>query len=443
MEAQTARERYLGALHERDFRLLFLGRTISSVGDKIFPVAIAFAVLDLTGSPSDLGLVLGARVFAMIALLLAGGIWSDRLPRRNILIGTDLLRFCSQGLTAALLLLGSATIWELVVLQVAAGAGQGFFRPASTGLVPETVSRPRLQQANALLGMAENGATLLGPAIAGVLVAAVGPGSAVALDAVSFLASAAFLVFLPLDRGARRPSQDSILGDLAAGWNEFRSRSWLVALVGGYSVFHFAVFASFFVLGPLVAKESLGGAAAWATIMVAFGAGAIAGGIAALRLHTTRPLLWVDLLFLPQAAPLAALALRAPVPVVAAAAAVAGLGGGLASALWAATLQRRIPVRMLSRVSSYDWLGSMAFLPLGYAVVGPLSDLIGVAGVLWLAVGVQAAAMLLALLPRAVREVEEPEPPPEPDLPREGLAEQRCAARSALLVPMRRPQSRP
>jgi MFS family permease len=412
--AGSWRERYLGALGERDFRLLFLGRIISSVGDKVFPVAIAFAVLELTHSASDLGLILGARVFAMVALLLAGGIWSDRLSRRNVLIGTDLLRFVSQGATAVLLLAGWATVWELVLLQVAAGAGQGFFRPASTGLVPETVSPERLQQANALLGISQNGSTLLGPALAGVLVAGVGAGWAVGLDALSFLASAAFLVRLPLDRGAERIEQESFVADLAAGWNEFRSRTWLVTLVGGFSLFHLVVFAPFFVLGPLVAEQSLGGAPAWAAIMVAFGAGALVGGGLGLRLRPDRPLLWVDVAFVPQALPLAALALRAPTWAIAATAAVSGAAGGYGSAVWETTLQQRIPKHVLSRVSSYDWLGSMAFLPLGYAIVGPLADAFGVEGVLWAGAVAMAAAALAALAARDVRAPDEAEPPEPP-----------------------------
>src|SRR5437763_4813779 len=173
---------FVGALGERDFRLLYVGRVISITGDKLAPVALAFAILGLTGSAADLGYVLSARVVAMVVLLLAGGVWSDRLPRRAVLIGTDLLRFATQSLTAVLLIGGWAAIWQLVVLQALAGAGQAFFRPASTGLIPDLVRGRHLQQANALLGVSEQATTIIGPAVAGVIVATLGAGVAVGLD---------------------------------------------------------------------------------------------------------------------------------------------------------------------------------------------------------------------------------------------------------------------
>jgi hypothetical protein len=398
---------FVGALGERDFRLLYIGRVISITGDKVAPVALAFAVLGLTGSAADLGYVLSARVIAMVALLLAGGVWADRLPRRAVLIGTDLLRFATQGLTAALLLGGWATLWQLIVLQVLAGAGQAFFRPASTGLIPDIVSRPRLQQANALLGVSEQASTIIGPAIAGLLVATVGAGWAVGLDATTYAASAMFLFCLRLDESHRERRSKSFLADLSAGWNEFRSRRWLVALVAEYSLYHLAVFAPFYVLGPTIAARDLGGAPAWAAILTVYGIGAIGGGSAALRLAPRRPLMTVALLFLLNALPLLALALTDRVALIAIAAVFSGSTSGYAAAVWETTLQERVPAEALSRVSSYDWLGSMAFLPLGYAIVGPLAAWIGLETVLIIGAAAQSVSVPLLLSVASIREIDD------------------------------------
>lgn len=396
---------YLGVLGERDFRLLYIGRVISITGDKVAPVALAFAVLGLTGSPADLGFVLSARVVAMVALLLIGGVWADRLPRRGVLIGSDLLRFATQGVTAVLLLGGWASVWQLVVLQAAAGSGQAFFRPASTGLIPDIVSKARLQQGNALLGISEQATTVLGPAIAGVVVATIGSGWAIGLDAASYAVSALFLFGLRLDESGRKRAGGSFAMELAEGWRAFRSRSWLVALVAEYALYHFAVFAPFYVLGPTVAARDLGGAAAWATILAVYGVGAIVGGAAALRLRPERPLVVVSTLFLLDAPPLAALALSDSVPLIAATALLAGAASGYAAAVWETTLQQSVPAEALSRVSSYDWLGSMALLPLGYAAVGPAAEWLGVGATLLIGATLQTASVPALLANRSVRDV--------------------------------------
>jgi MFS family permease len=393
---------YAGALSEHDFRLLYIGRVVSITGDKIAPIALAFAILDLTGSPADLGYILAARVVAMVSLLLVGGVWADRLPRRTVLVGTDLLRFASQGTTAVLLLGGWAAVWQLILLQAAAGAGQAFFRPASTGLIPHLVSAGRLQQANALLAISEQGTTIAGPVIAGAIVVAIGSAWAIGLDALTYATSALFLLRLRLVE-TRSEGATSFLADLAEGFAEFRSRAWLVAFVGEYALYHLVFFAPLYVLGPTVASRELGGAPAWAAILASYGVGAIAGGIAGLRLRPRRPLRVVALLFALDAPVLLALASGESVPLIAAAALLSGAASGFAAPVWETTLQQRVPAESLSRVSSFDWLGSMAFLPLGYAIVGPAAAWLGTEAVL-----VAGAALLLASVPllfavRAVR----------------------------------------
>ena len=164
----------LGPLAEPQFRLLYAGQAVSLLGDALVPVALAFAVLDLTGSATDLGLVLAAQILPLALFLLAGGVWADRLPRQLVMLASDLVRCAVQAVLAALLLSGRAQLWELIVTAAIYGVAEAFFRPASTGLIPATVSPGRLQQANALLGMTTNGAWILGPALAGILVVPVG-----------------------------------------------------------------------------------------------------------------------------------------------------------------------------------------------------------------------------------------------------------------------------
>jgi MFS family permease len=386
-------DRYAGALGERDFRLLYIGRVVSITGDKIAPVALAFAILDLTGSAADLGYILAARVVAMVTLLLVGGVWADRLPRRAVLVGTDLLRFATQGATAILLLGGWAAVWQLILLQAAAGAGQAFFRPASTGLIPHIVSPAHLQQANALLAVSEQGTTIIGPIVAGAVVATVGPGWAIGLDAATYATSALFLLRLRLVE-LRPEAARSFLVELAEGFAEFRSRHWLVALVGEYALYHLVFFAPFYVLGPAIAARDLGGAPAWAAILAVYGAGAIAGSATGLRLRPVRPLRAVAILFALDVPVLVALAFTDSVPLIAAAGLFSGAASGFAAPVWETTLQQRVPAEALSRVSSYEWLGSMAFLPLGYAIVGPLAAWLGTEAVL-----VAGGALLLASAP--------------------------------------------
>ena len=198
-QPQTRRGR---ALASRDFRLLFAGRTISLVGDNAAPIALTFGLLEATGSPRAFGLVMGARVLAMVVFLLLGGVIGDRVSRRSVLITTDLLRVGVQGLCALLLITNHVVVWEFALLQVLHGAGQAFFRPTSTGMVPETLHADQLQNANALLGVSVSVTSLLGPLLASALVALVGAGWTMALDAATYLASAAFLFTLKAGRSA-------------------------------------------------------------------------------------------------------------------------------------------------------------------------------------------------------------------------------------------------
>jgi MFS family permease len=402
-----------GPLAERNFRLLFLARTISLFGTALSPIATAFAVIELTGSPSDLGLVLAAAVLPQVVFLVVGGIWADRLPRHLTMIASDLVSGAAQAAIAALLLTGHAAVWHLIVLAAVRGTASAFFFPAATGLVPQTVTAARLQEANALLSLARNGTTIAGAAVGGLLVAGVGAGWALAADAASFGLGAVFLARLALPRDARA-TERNFLRELAEGWNEFRSRTWLWAVVAQFAFVNACATSAFVVLGPFVAERSLGGPAAWGLIVTCQAAGFACGGLLAFRLRPTRPLAAGLTAVLLAAAPLALLALSAPALATAAAAFLAGAGLEFFDVLWHTAVQQHVPEETLSRVSSYDWLGSLALAPVGAALAGPISEAIGVADTLWAAAAVVLVATAAVLAVADVRNLRRAAAAPAP-----------------------------
>jgi MFS family permease len=387
----------LEVLRRRDFRLLFLGQGVSVLGDRMVAVALAFAVIELGGSASEVGLVLAGGWAPLVLTVLAGGVVADRTSRRSVMVTADLVRIVSQGTMAALVITGEAEIWMLAALAGITGAATGFFNPASTGLLPEVVPDEELQPANALRSTAVSGSEILGPAVAGALVAAAGAGWAIAVDAATFAVSAICLTMLrPPAREARRPS--SFLGDLREGWVAFRSRRWVWSLVGYFAVGNM-VWGAWSALGPSVAERDLGGAAVWGTILAAVGVGALVGSVLATRARPRRPLLLVASMEGLFCLPLAFLAAGAPASLLAFSAFLSGIALMLGMSVWESTLQRNIPGESLSRVSAYDWFGSYAFYPLGLALWGGVAGALGIHTALWLAFGmlVAAAAALLAV----------------------------------------------
>jgi MFS family permease len=392
-----------GALRHRNFRLLFLGQAISSLGDRLVPVALAFAVLDLTGSVTDLGLVLAAQTVPLIAFVLLGGVWADRLPRQRVMLASDAVRAVAQGVSALLLVQGQADIWQLAALQAVYGAAEAFFGPASTAVVPQTIDSGDLQQANALMALSGNVAAVLGPAFAGVIVATIGSGWGLAIDAGTFVASAIFLALMRV-RPVIVASRSSTLAELRAGWEAFRSRTWLWVTVGYFTLFIGFVYAPLIVLGPQVARTELGGPGAWAAISTALGLGSLAGGLLGLRWRPRYPLRVAFIAFLIAGPALfVLLAAHAPLPLIVATALVDGASGTLFNTMWYTALQRDVPANELSRVSSWDYLGSVGMLPVGQAISGPIADAIGLSTTLYLAGGLFVVLLLAVLAVPAVR----------------------------------------
>jgi MFS family permease len=397
-----------GALEERPFRLLWTGQAVSSFGDAAAPIALSFAVLDVTGSVSDLGIVLAAMWVTRIVLTLAGGVWADRLSRRVVMLGSDLVRAGVQALVGFLLISDRAELWHLVVASIVYGAAAAFFAPASTALVPETVSAARLQQANALMSLSRMGLAIGGPAVAGVLIAAVGTGWVFVLDAATFVVSAWSLVLLRLAPATAPAAVESFLSDLAAGWREVTGRSWVWLSIVFFGLWNLGM-GPFFVLGPAIARDELGGAADWGLIMSGAAIGGAVGSALPLRLRPGRPLATGYLLTATSALQTALLIRPFPALAIAVATFLGETAVMTAQTFWVTVLQQRVPPASLSRVSAYDWLGSFIFTPVSYVVAGPLSHAIGTKTTLGIAaVVVFASSMGIALAPsiRAIRREE-------------------------------------
>jgi MFS family permease len=399
-----------GPLRERPFRLLWLGRTGSSIGDALIPVALAFAVIGIHGSYLGLGVVLASRVVALGASTVAGGVWADRLPRRAVMVSADLLRFGTEAATAALLLTGAAHVWQLAVLQSAAGVGAGFFGPASTALVPQAVSADNLQQANTLLSMTESGTRIFGPVVAAAIVASVGAGWCFAVDAASFLVSVSFVTAMQVTEHAR-PVPQRFWRDVADGWAEVRRHRWLTAGFLGFALGNVGI-GIYLVLGPFVANAHLGGKLPWGLILGSIPVGGLLGGVVAYRIRPRHPVatafaIWSLCGVLPFS-----LVRPFPLPVVMGAAAVLGACILVGNALWETAMQREVRPDRLARVASIDMLLSIGLMPIGQALAAAFAAGIGVRDTLVLAGTLMCVPNLIVLaLVREVRTVQRGDDP--------------------------------
>lgn len=401
----------LAVLGHRSFRLLWLGQTASTIGDQLVTVTLALYVTERFGDPRDLGIVLAAYTVPLVVLVLVGGVWADRVPRRELMIATDLVRGGCHALIAVLILAGADRVWHLVVAGVVFGSAEAFFRPAYTGLVPQTVPEEDVQAASALTSASGTLAELAGPALATVLVVAAGAGVAFAVDAATFLVSAALLLRVrPRRRALARDSLDaapaartSVAAELREGWTAFRERTWVSATVAGFCVWIFAGFAPYEVLGPVIARDDYDAVSTFGVVATAVGAGALLGAPVGLRWRPERPMVTALLGTLTLPVLLLTMGLALPLGVVVAAALVFGFGIALFDVLWQTAQAQRIPPDVLSRVSSYDWMGSLALLPLAFVLAGPLGEAVGPRTVVLVGAGVSAVAMALALMPAQTR----------------------------------------
>jgi MFS family permease len=398
------RDGKLGVLAGRDFRRFYVGYSASLLGTAMSSVAIAFAVLGNGGTATDLGVVFAANIVPMIAFMLGGGAIADRLGRRPVMLAADVARCAAQGILAVALQVGHPRLWLFVAAALVVGTGNAFFQPALAGLPVQLAPRGRLGDANALLAVAEPAAQIAGPALAGILIAATNPAIVVAVDAASYAVSAVALAMLRFPSVDRSRPQ-SLLSDLAAGWAEFSAHSWLLAGTIQFALFNLLTWGPYLVLGPVLARDYLGGASAWGAILACYGGGAILGGLLALGRRPRRPLMVANLATLGFSLPPLALALHLPVVAVAGGALLTGLGSALGSALEATVTQQRIPAQALSRVSAFNMVGAFAFGPVAFAAAGPVADAVGARALLGFGAAWAAFGTIVVFTVPSVRRV--------------------------------------
>jgi MFS family permease len=381
----------------RNFRRFYAGYATSMLGSSMSAVALTFAVLDSGGTATDLGFVFAAEVVPQVIFMLGGGVVADRFGRRPVMLAADAARLAAQASLAVTLFAGRPPIWLFVLLAALLGTGEAFFTPALGALTVDIAPRDRLSDANALLGMARSTAQVIGPSLAGVLIGVTSPALVIAIDAGSYCMSVLALSLLDVPAG--QPPRRSPLRDLADGWSQFRSQTWLWVTTLQFALFNLFTWAPYLLLGPVLAREYLGGARAWGAILAAYAGGAILTGAALVGRRPKRLLTVAVLGTFGYPVPCLMLALHAPSYLVAAGAAVAGAGSTLCGTFFATALQQRVAPEALARVNAFSLTGSFALGSAGYAVVGPVAAIVGPARLLGFSAawGLVSSAVVLAL----------------------------------------------
>lgn len=426
--------RDLAMLRDRDFTLLLVARTISVLGAAFAPVALAFGVLALPGATArTLSVVLTAEALPMVVFMLVGGVIADRLPRHRVMMIAESLNAVAFLALAAMMLIGWTPLPALAAAAAFSGVSTAILFPALTGIVPDVVEADRLQTANALLGLGTNISRVAGLVMGGMTVVLIGAGWALVVSGLMFALAAVLVTALRLRptlpaaeavRPARTSLVDgvrSVFADLRGGWREFVSRQWLWVVVAQFSLLVLAMQAAHGVLGPLVAKEQMGGAAAWSAVLAGEAVGMLAGILVTLRLRPSRPILVATLMTLPSALPYLLLGISAPLWTVVLGAVVMGICFDVFGVLWNTTMQREVPPEALSRVSSYDALGSLMFGPIGLMLAGPAAILVGARSALLGCAALILLASLAALLFPGVRGLRAPDPATEAPAPVEAV----------------------
>jgi MFS family permease len=398
-------------LRDRKFTLLLSARTISVLGSAFAPVALAFGILDLPGADTTtLSVVLTAESLPMIAFMLVGGVIADRLPRQRVMMAGELMMAAAFFALGAMLLAGWTPLPAMAAAAALGGTAAAVVFPALQGIIPEVVPHDRLQSGNALLGLGANASRVAGSVLGGGAVVVVGSGWALAASGAMFAAAGVLIALLRLEPGElSREQRHSVLTDLRDGWREFRSRQWIWVVVAQFSLLVMAVQAGHGVLGPLWAKENAGGPLAWSAFLAGEAIGMIAGVLVSIRLRPRRPILVGVVLCLPVALPYVLLGLDAPLWAIVAGAFVLGVCFDVFGVLWQTTMQREVPAESLSRVSSYDMLGSLMFGPIGLMLAGPAAEVFGTEASLLGCAAIVVLCTLAALAAPGVRGLRAPQ----------------------------------
>jgi len=388
----------------RDFRLLLADRLLAPAAFAFSLVGVSFAVLDATGSTADLSYVLAAQIVPSLIFTMVGGVIADRIRPQLVIVAGNIMIALGEGTFGVLVLAGHPRLWQMIALETVTGTGMAIFYPASAALLPRLVPGGLLQQASAVSRLAMNGGQMLGAVVAGLAVAAVGPGWALAACGVGTVGTVPLMLSLRVPAHERAPGGASMLRDLREGWSEFRSHTWLWVIVAQFGVVMMAWYGAFQVLGPVVARAHLGGAAAWGAITAADAVGLIAGGLVSLKFTPRRPMLFVVLIGGAIAGYPLALAGPWPLPVICLCSVALGTAMEMMMVQWTVAMAQNIPPQVLARVSGYDALGTVMAMPVGAVVAGPVAAAVGVRATEYGAAGVILVASLLALVPRDVRQ---------------------------------------
>jgi MFS family permease len=364
----------------RAFRTLLIARIISNIGNGLGPIALAFGVLGLEGATaSSLSIVMAAQLGPMLVFMLFGGVLADRYPRALVVGTSDIFLSGFVVANGIMLVNGSATVLTLAVIAFISGSLNALWWPAFAGLIPEVVPEEDLQSANSVIGLGANAANIAGTVAGGIIVAGIGAGWAMITDGVSFFI-AGILVFTLRKFGKTRDTSEhtpSVFEDLAHGWKEFSSRSWVVAVVAGYSILVMIFESVLGVVGPVHAEQELGGPRPWSYILAALSVGMMAGVLVSLKVRPKRPLLIAVTAQVGVAAWVFMIGVTNWIPLIMVSAFFAGIALDFFFVLWQTAMQSNIPRESLSRVSSYDAFGSLVFAPFGLVVAGPITELIG------------------------------------------------------------------
>jgi hypothetical protein len=402
----------LGPLAGRNFRRFYIGYATSMLGTSMSAVAIAFAVLASGGTATSLGVVFAANIAPMVAFMLGGGVLADRLGRKPVMLTADVARCAAQGTLAVTLFAGRPHVWLFVVAAFVVGTGNAFFQPALSGLPVQLAPRDQLGNANALFGMVQPAAQVAGPALAGIVIAAGSPAAAIAVDAGSYAVSAIALARLSFPDAARAKAARSLLRDLSDGWAEFTAHAWLWLQTVQFTLFNLLTWGPYLVLGPVLARDYLGGARAWGAILACYGGGAVIGGLLALGRRPRRPLLLSTVTTLGFPLPPLALALHLPVIAVSACALLAGAGSAFGGAIATTVTQQRLPSDVLSRVGSFNMVGAFAFGPLAFIAAGPVAAAVGARAVLGFGAAWAVVGTLAVLAAPSIRDLTWQDRPP-------------------------------
>ena len=380
------------------FRTLLIARIISNIGNGLGPIALAFGVLSLEGATaSTLSIVMAAQLGPMVFFMLFGGVLADRYPRA-LVVGVSDVFLSGFVITSGIMLInGTATVISLAIVAFISGSLNALWWPAFAGLTPELVPQEDLQSANSVIGLGANAANIAGTVAGGSIVAGIGAGWAMVADGVSFLI-AGLMVFTLRKFGKTRDQSEhapSVFDDLAHGWKEFSSRTWVVTVVAGYSIIAMIFESVFAVVGPVHADQTLGGPKPWSYILAALSVGMVAGVLVSMKLRPRRPLIIALSAQAFVAGWIFTMGVTNWLPLIMLMAFFAGVAMDFFMVIWNTAMQSNIPRDSLSRVTSYDAFGSLAFAPIGLIIAGPITErigteqtLIGMAIIFWMLLSV-------------------------------------------------------